>query len=82
MAELRAEARAGRTVVAVLHDLALAARFADRIAVVADGCLVADGEPAAVLEPGLLDRVFRISAIVETRGGQPLIVPWIGLDDD
>jgi iron complex transport system ATP-binding protein len=82
MAELRAEARAGRTVVAVLHDLALAARFADRIAVVADGCLVADGEPAAVLQPGLLDRVFRISAIVETRDGQPLIVPWIGLVDD
>jgi hypothetical protein len=63
-------------------DIAYARRFADRIAVVADGCLVADGEPAAVLQPGLLDRVFRISAIVETRDGQPLIVPWIGLVDD
>ncbi|SFP45649.1 ABC transporter ATP-binding protein [Sphingomonas rubra] len=71
---LRAEADAGGLVVAVLHDLTLAARFCDRVLVMADGALVADGPPAAVLTPALLAEVYGITATV-TGGERPLLVP-------
>lgn len=46
---LSARARAGRTVVAVLHDLNLAAQFCDALVVIAEGRVVAAGPPATVL---------------------------------
>ncbi len=55
-------AREGRSVVLVLHDLNAAARFADRVAVLDAGVLVAEGPPADVLDPDLLRRVFRVLA--------------------
>jgi len=60
-------ARAGRGVMVTCHDLGLAARFCTRIAVVAEGRLVADGPPEAVLTPALLGRVFGIRARLEAR---------------
>lgn len=57
---LRAEAAAGRAVVAVLHDLALACRFADRIVLLAAGRVAADGPPAAVMTQGSAGRVFGV----------------------
>jgi iron complex transport system ATP-binding protein len=65
------------TVVAALHDLNLAARFADRIVVLSRGRLVADGPPAAVLSEGLVARVWGISADLhrEARTGIPYLVP-------
>lgn len=68
---LRAEADAGALVIAVLHDLTLAARFCDRVLVMADGELKADGAPAAVLTPDLLAHVYGIAA----RYVDGLIVP-------
>ena len=59
---LRAEADAGALVVAVLHDLTLAARFCDRVLVLAGGTLVADGAPRDVLTPALLAEVYGITA--------------------
>jgi len=53
----------GRSVVLVLHDLNAAARFADRVAVLDAGALVAEGPPADVLNPDLLRRVFRVRAV-------------------
>ncbi|HYF54141.1 MAG TPA: ABC transporter ATP-binding protein [Salinarimonas sp.] len=64
---LRARTRAGCAVVAVMHDLALAARFADRIVVIESGRLVAQGAPAAVLTPERLASTFRVRALVEAR---------------
>lgn len=55
----------GRTVIAAIHDLGLAARFADRILVLARGRLVADGSPDEVLTPDRLREVFRVSADVD-----------------
>ncbi|BBM69906.1 ABC transporter ATP-binding protein [Rhodothermus marinus] len=52
----------GRTVVAVFHDLSLAARYADRLLVLHRGRLVADGPPAEVLAEALIARVFRMAA--------------------
>jgi len=65
------------TVVAALHDLNLAARFADRIVVLSRGRLVADGTPATVLSEELVARVWGISADLhrEPRTGIPYLVP-------
>ena len=68
---LRAEADAGALVVAVLHDLTLAARFCDRVLVLADGALATDGAPRHVLTPALLAEVYGITAWF----GEGLVVP-------
>ncbi|MFD6321139.1 MULTISPECIES: ABC transporter ATP-binding protein [Methylorubrum] len=77
MAMLRAASRDGAGVVAVLHDLALAARFCDRIVVLSGGRLVADGQPEEALTDSLLARVFGVTA---ERGaaadGTRYILPW------
>ncbi len=65
------------TVVAAIHDLNLAARFADRIAVLSHGRLVADGPPGTVLSVDLLARVWGISADLrrDPRSGAPYLIP-------
>ncbi len=72
-----AHARAGGAVLAVLHDLNLAAAHADRVAVIADGRLVACGTPAEVLEPALLSEVYHreIEVMPHPRTGAPLVLP-------
>jgi iron complex transport system ATP-binding protein len=57
---LRREAERGRAVAVVLHDLSLAARFADRIVLLAEGRIVADGAPATVMTPAHAGRVFGV----------------------
>jgi iron complex transport system ATP-binding protein len=52
--------RDGTTVVAVLHDLALAAHFFPRVVVLDRGRVVADGEPAAVLDAERIRAVFGV----------------------
>ena len=69
----------GLIVVAVLHDLNLAAALADRIAVVADGRVVRDGPPVAVLERTLVAEVFGPGLVVGDRDGLPFVLPgrWL-----
>ena len=55
----REKAAAETAVVAVLHDLNLAAAYADRIALMANGRVVALGEPSHVLQEGLLAATYR-----------------------
>jgi iron complex transport system ATP-binding protein len=50
----------GLTVLAVLHDLNLAAAFAPRVAILDEGRIVADGPPTEVLSPDLVRRVFGV----------------------
>ena len=57
-------ADAGRGVVAVLHDLNLAAAYADRVVLMAGGSIVADGPPGDVLRADLLESVFDIPMLV------------------
>jgi iron complex transport system ATP-binding protein len=52
--------RDGTTVVAVLHDLALAAHFFPRVVVMDGGRIVADGDPATALAPDAIRRVFGV----------------------
>jgi iron complex transport system ATP-binding protein len=54
----------GLAVLAVFHDLDLAARFSDRIGVVATGVLEPAGAPASVITADLLARVFGVRAVV------------------
>lgn len=68
--------REGTTVVAVTHDINLAARYAERMVVLAEGSVAADGRAADVLEPGVLHDVFGIRAtIVEGPHGGRIVVP-------
>ena len=60
----RLHAERGHTVVMVLHDLNLAARYADRLVAMKDGRIVAQGPPRDVLTPELLDEVFGLRAVV------------------
>lgn len=53
------------TVITALHDLNLAARFCDRVAVLEDGRVCADGEPEAVVTPQLIGDVYGVEAIVD-----------------
>lgn len=67
----------GRTVVLVLHDLTMAARYADRLVVMAAGRVVAAGEPGEVLTEDLVREVFGIRAVVvpDPVSGRPLVLP-------
>ncbi|MFF2454644.1 heme ABC transporter ATP-binding protein [Isoptericola sp. NPDC058082] len=58
LARAREHARAGGAVVVVLHDLALAAAWADRVLVLAGGRVAAHGAPADVLTTALLTDVY------------------------
>ncbi|MFI1827002.1 heme ABC transporter ATP-binding protein [Streptomyces sp. NPDC020412] len=73
----RGRAAAGDAVVVVLHDLGLAAAYADRVAVLAGGGVEAVGAPAKVLEPSLLTRVYRepVEVFPHPRSGTPVILP-------
>jgi iron complex transport system ATP-binding protein len=55
----------GVTILLVSHDLALAADLADRLVLVGDGRVAGLGPPEAVLEPSLLEAVYRCPVIVE-----------------
>ena len=66
----RARAGEGRAVVLVLHDLCLAMKRADRLAVLADGGLAALGAPEDIFASGVVDRVFGVRLRrVETESG-------------
>lgn len=75
LSEARRLARAGHAVVAVLHDLTVAAAHADRICVLADGHLRADGSPAEVLTPELVAEVYQHPVDVISHGGRLVVLP-------
>jgi iron complex transport system ATP-binding protein len=69
--------RQGRTLVAVLHDLNMAARYATHLVVMSEGRVVAQGAASEVLTPDLLRTAFGLDALVLTdpENGRPLVVP-------
>jgi iron complex transport system ATP-binding protein len=82
MALFRRIAAAGTGVVVVLHDLALAGRFCDRLVLLDDGRILADGSPAAVLDDGNLARAFGIAVARGERDGEPFVLPWQALTNE
>ena len=70
---MRAEAARGTAVLLTLHDLGLAARTCDRLAVLSRGRLVAEGPPTQALSAKVLDEVFGLDGeLVETPAGLAL----------
>ncbi|WP_413450038.1 ABC transporter ATP-binding protein [Georgenia phoenicis] len=67
----------GTTVVMVLHDLNLAARYADHLIALADGAVHAAGEPEEVLTADMVRAVFGIDShvITDPTSGRPLMLP-------
>jgi iron complex transport system ATP-binding protein len=65
----------GRTVITVLHDLTLAAQYADHLVVMGEGKIAAQGRPVDILDEKLLADVFGLRATVVEVGGAPVVVP-------
>lgn len=67
----------GRTLVAVLHDLNLATRYATHIIAMRDGKIIAQGPPETLITPALLRAVFDLEALVieDPETGRPLVIP-------
>jgi cobalamin transport system ATP-binding protein len=67
--------RDGKTIVLALHELNLAARFADEIALLSSGQVIAHGAPDAVLQNELLNRVFGVCTDqVWSADGKPVFI--------
>ncbi|MCZ4268920.1 ABC transporter ATP-binding protein [Rhodobacteraceae bacterium R_SAG6] len=75
LARLNAE---GRTIVAVLHELNLAFRYADHLIAMRDGSIVAEGAPSEIVTESLMQEVFGLRAMVmaDPICARPMIVPF------
>ncbi|WP_243369294.1 ABC transporter ATP-binding protein [Microvirga solisilvae] len=71
---LKDQVRSGRTVAVIMHDLTLAARFADEIILLDKGVVAASGTPAAVLTEKRIAAHFGIQAHVAHDGGYLIVV--------
>ncbi|MBW4716769.1 ABC transporter ATP-binding protein [Saccharothrix obliqua] len=67
----------GRTVVAVLHDINQASRYADHLVAMKDGRVVAEGKPSDVVDSVLMKEVFELPSVVvpDPVTGTPMVVP-------
>lgn len=67
----------GRTVIAVLHDLNQAARYADELVVMHHGEIVAQGQPAKILTTDVVAKVFGLESMISADpwSGTPMVVP-------
>jgi len=72
--QMAARDRVGAMV--VLHDLSLAAHFADRVVLMADGRVVASGPPECVLRPELLSETYQtpLQTVRHPETGRPIVV--------
>jgi iron complex transport system ATP-binding protein len=75
LAELNRER--GTTVVMVLHDLNMAARYADELIVMSDGQIVAQGSPTEVLTVDIVRAAFSLDSMVtaDPVTGAPMVIP-------
>ncbi|MDM7853133.1 ABC transporter ATP-binding protein [Pseudochrobactrum kiredjianiae] len=69
--------RQGRTIVAVLHDLNHACRYASHMIAMRDGAVAAEGRPEEIVSEQLIDTVFGLKSMIiaDPVSGTPLIVP-------
>jgi len=72
----RRRAQNGTAVIAILHDLNLAMRFADRILLLHQGRLAIDGDRATAMTAETIRRIFEVDVAIErTAGGVPFLLP-------
>ena len=76
LALARKLANKGATVVAVLHDLNLAAQYADRIVILNRGKIAADDIPAKALKPEIIEAVYqhKVDIIAHPTHGHPVVI--------
>lgn len=76
--------RQGNTIVAVLHDLNQACRYADHIVAMRQGHVVAEGNPREIMTAELVGTVFGLPCVVidDPITGDPMVVPLDNADDD
>lgn len=76
LARLRDE---GRTVIAVLHDINQACRFADHLVAVRGGEVVAEGRPEDIVDAALIKDVFDLPSVIvpDPVAGTPMVVPTL-----
>lgn len=74
---VRSYAATGCAVVVIVHNLDLAAAYADRIALLSGGTIVADGAPEAVLTAERVSEVYDypVHIVPDPRTGKPIVVP-------
>ncbi len=73
---LRTRADGGQTVIVVLHEITLAARFCDRLVLLDRGRVAAAGSPADVLTDENLRATYRVHALRGELGGAWYLLPW------
>lgn len=69
--------RQGRTIVAVLHELNLAFRYATHLVAMREGAVLATGAPEDIVTETLIDQVFGLPALVlpDPLTGRPMVIP-------
>ena len=77
---LRARADSGQTVVVVLHEITLAARFCDRLVLLDRGRVVAAGAASEVLTDENLHATYRVRALRGEHDALHYVLPWERLD--
>jgi iron complex transport system ATP-binding protein len=80
-ADVTGGGRSRGLVVAVLHDLTLAARFCNRVLLLHAGAVVADDGPEQALNAAAVRRHYGVEPFISRYDGEPVIVPWRPLDD-
>jgi iron complex transport system ATP-binding protein len=70
---LQGLARNGKLVIASIHDLTLAARYATRVLALGGGCVQGDGPTAQTLTPGLIRSAFDVEACVSGSGANAYV---------
>jgi iron complex transport system ATP-binding protein len=77
VAAVKSRAAGGTTVIAILHDLNIATLFADRIVMLHNGRVAADGPPSQTITDDLLRTTFGVSNAVSRipDGGRPYVLP-------
>jgi len=66
---------AGRTIAVILHDLNMAAQYCDRLVLLEEGRVAAEGTPQTVLDPRLILEVFKVRVTVHHHGARPYLTP-------
>jgi len=77
LSKIRTLAKKGYTIILVLHDLNLAAQYADKILLLKDGYILADGSSNEVLQPSLLSMAYEldIEIITDEDYSFPILIP-------
>ena len=78
---LRDLAREGATVVMVTHDLTLAARYCDRLMLLSEGRLRAEGGSEVVLSEATLAEVYGVEALRSAHDDESYVLPWRRVDE-